>query len=103
MSRYDYSGTRLTDTAGYQKIERAIWMAAPIIVLLLVLGNLAMRSINEQQERDRHQVAVLADRNYCEKWGVPVDSQAFATCVGDLMGIRVRTEERVRAAKTSDF
>ena len=89
----------------YRAIERALWVLGPVLILFLLLTYPSMQAAR-QQANAQTDIAVAAENSeWCVKWGMPAGSAEHASCVLDLVNIRMRSEQRIRdiAAAESDF
>lgn len=103
MDWHDHGGKRLADTAAYRSIERILWVAAPIIVLFLLLNIPSMQAAHRQADEDFSKAAATENAEYCRKWGMRAGSDAYAACIRDVVGIRDRAEHHCRAEANAGF
>lgn len=96
MYRRDKEEGRWADAWIYQKVERALWGVAPIILLLTIYGLLSLEIVRRHAEADFAQAAAASNIRYCVKWGMPVGTERHAACLRDLDDIRAETERQVR-------
>ena len=89
----------------YKGIERMLWAAAPVPAILLILAYPSVQLARQELEAEAAKEVAAENAEYCGKWGMPIASAAFESCVRDLVGIRARAEERLRelTAAALDF
>lgn len=89
----------------YTAIERALWAFAPVPAILLLLSYPATQQAHEKARADAAKTIARENTEYCTKWGMPVGTANYDSCVKDLVNIRARTEERVldEIARENDF
>jgi hypothetical protein len=84
-------------TAGpvYAVVERALWVLAPVVFLVLLLSVPSIRAAEQRVESDQAKDVVSENMHYCEKWGMLAGSAEYEDCIRDLVAIRGRTEQRL--------
>jgi len=87
----------------YLAIERALWAVGPALLLFMALGYPSQQAAREQAGVIQAVEIAAEDAEYCIKWGMPSGSTEHAGCVLDLVGIRARSEQRVRDEALNDF
>jgi len=80
-----------------------LWSRAPAIAFGAALSALVIHALiyapTMWRTAERLKAEQIADENamFCEKFRMPPDSDAFATCVGYLLEIRRLNAERINA------
>jgi Arc/MetJ family transcription regulator len=85
----------------YSAIERALSALGPALLLLIALGYPSQQATRQQAAVDQSIAAENAE--YCAKWGMLAGSAEHGSCLRDLIGIRARTEQRLRDEAALDF
>ena len=79
----------------YRVMERALWLLAPVLILIMALSIPSHKAAQEQADADIAREIAAENLEYCTKWGMPEGSPQHASCVRDLIGIRTKTEQRI--------
>ena len=87
----------------YKAIERALWLSAPILMLLLLLSYPSIRAARQQLEADLAADVGAETTEYCDKWGMPAGTDKYSICAQDLAAIRARAEQRFRELTAADL
>lgn len=86
----------------YRAIERALWALGPPLLLLLVINTRSTQEVRQLANNQIEMAIAAENAEYCVKWGMPAESDEHANCIRDLVGIRARSEQRVRDAAVAD-
>ena len=87
----------------YRAIERALWALGPALILFLLLTYPSMQATRQRAATQMDMTIAAENAEYCTKWGMPAGSAEHLTCLQDMVGIRARSEQRVRDEAASDF
>jgi len=87
----------------YKAVERALWVFAPVLALLLFLSYPSMQAARQQLETNLAREVAAENRQYCGKWGMPEGGDKYLGCVRDLAAIRLNTEQRLRDMTIADL
>lgn len=79
----------------YRAIERALWVLSPFLVLFVALSQPSLQQMDAQVEVGWTKDVAAENLDYCTKWGMPPGSGKHQSCIGDLVGIRARAEQRL--------
>jgi hypothetical protein len=87
----------------YRFVSRVLYAFAVILGVFILFSTPSIRAAHQQAELELAKEIASEHLRYCEKWGMPSGTPKYLNCVSDLVGIRERTEQRLRDEVAGEF